>query len=153
MRPLLTIPPDERDAWVGVLELADEAEPLRRTLHEGTLFAWRDDTGAPLAAILVLRDSDDAELRAVAVAEVSQGQGVGRALVGAVLDALRSLGVRRVVVGTASSGTRQLAFYQRTGFRLTHVERDYFNAERGYDPELVEDGIPVRDMVWMAQDL
>ena len=54
-----------------------------------------------------------------------------------------------MIVGTASSGTRQLAFYQRLGFRLTHVERDYFSAAKGYPAGLEEDGIPTRDMVWM----
>jgi quinol monooxygenase YgiN len=57
------------------------------------------------------------------------------------------------VVGTASSGVRQLAFYQRLGFRLTHVEPDFFSQERGYPPGLSENGISVRDMVWMARDL
>jgi hypothetical protein len=73
--------------------------------------------------------------------------------VAAVLDALTARGVERVTVGTASSGTRQLVFYQRCGFRLSHVERDYFTAEKGYPPDLTEHGLPVRDMVWMDRPL
>jgi hypothetical protein len=57
------------------------------------------------------------------------------------------------VVGTASSGTRQLGFYQRLGFRLTHVERDCFTEDRGYPPGLSENRIATRDMVWMAREL
>jgi len=94
-----------------------------------------------------------AELRAVAVADAERGRGVGTRLVAAVLDALSARGVERVTVGTASSGIRQLAFYQRCGFRLTHVERDYFSAEKGYPEGLVEHGLPVRDMVWMDRTL
>lgn len=67
------------------------------------------------------------------------------------LDALAARGVRSVRVGTASSGVRQLAFYQRCGFRLTHVERDFFVPARGYPEGLEEGGVPTRDMVWMEQ--
>ena len=57
------------------------------------------------------------------------------------------------VVGTASSGVRQLAFYQRCGFRLTRVERDFFTVDKGYPADLRENRIPIRDMVWMDRDL
>ena len=33
----------------------------------------------------------------------------------------------RVIVGTSSSGIGQLAYYQKTGFRLSWIERDFFN--------------------------
>ncbi len=113
-----------------------------------------DESGSPRAAVLVIdRDDGTAELRAVAVAESAQGRGVGSEVVGEVCARLRGRGVRRVVVGTATSGVRQLAFYQRLGFRLSHVERDFFTRERGYPGDLTENGIPTRDMAWMDRDL
>jgi ribosomal protein S18 acetylase RimI-like enzyme len=138
-----------RRAWVPLLELADEPEPLARYLDEGTLYGAVDETGEPRAAVLVIATDETAELRAVAVAEPAQGQGLGTAVVQEVLDVLRANGATRVVVGTASSGVRQLAFYQRLGFRLSHVERDFFSRDRGYPDDLSEHGIPTRDMVWM----
>jgi ribosomal protein S18 acetylase RimI-like enzyme len=111
-------------------------------------------TGEPRAAALVIdRPDGAAELRAVAVAEPEQGSGFGSWLVDEVCDRLRDRGVPRVIVGTATSGVRQLAFYQRLGFRLTHVERDFFTAEKGYPAGLSENGIPTRDMAWMDRDL
>jgi ribosomal protein S18 acetylase RimI-like enzyme len=150
--PIAKIAPGARDAWVPLLALADEPEPLRRCVNDGVLHGMVDDAGAPLAAVLVTDVGDDtAELRIVAVAEGAQGGGTGSAIVRAVCDELRAHG-KRVIVGTASSGTRQLAFYQRLGFRLTHVERDFFTEARGYPAGLEEDGIPTRDMVWMELD-
>jgi ribosomal protein S18 acetylase RimI-like enzyme len=144
----------DREAWVELLELADEAVPLRRYLNDGTLFGLRAPTGRPRAAILVIDlGGGSAEMRAVAVDEHEQGCGVGSRLVEHVCDGLRARGTRRVVVGTASSGVRQLAFYQRLGFRLTHIERDYFTADKGYPPGISEDGIATRDMVWMERTL
>ena len=142
-----------REHWVELLELADEPEPLRRYLQQGELFGVVDpEAGAPQAAVLVIDlGGGRSELRAVAVAESAQGRGLGTWIVAEVCDRLRADEVRAVIVGTASSGVRQLAFYQRLGFRLTHVERDYFSAEKGYPASLSEIGIPTRDMVWMER--
>ena len=151
---LVTVEPGPaREAWVALLELADEPAPLRAYLQEGDLFGVLHD-GKPQAAVLVVpAEPGVAELRAVAVAEAAQGQGVGTRVIVAVLDELRRRGTRRVVVGTASSGTRQLAFYQRCGFRVSHVERDFFTTGKGYPADLSENGIPTRDMVWMDRTL
>jgi GNAT superfamily N-acetyltransferase len=144
----------ERDRWVPLLELADEPEPLRAYLHDGDLYGLVGPEGEPRAAILVIEESPGvAELRAVAVAEPVQGQGVGTLMVNATLFVLAQRGIRRAVVGTASSGVRQIAFYQRCGFRPTHVERDCFTPEKGYPAGLTENGIPIRDMVWMDRDI
>jgi GNAT superfamily N-acetyltransferase len=143
-----------REPWVPLLELADEPEPLREYLQDGDLYGLLDPDGDPAAAILVINDEPGvAELRAVAVAESVQGQGVGTAMVNAVLTVLAARGVNTALVGSASSGVRQLGFYQRCGFRLTHVERDFFTAAKGYPPDLTENGIAIRDMVWMDRAL
>jgi hypothetical protein len=60
--------------------------------------------------------------------------------------------VRRAILGTGNSGIGQLAFYQKAGFRLWRIERDFFSAERGYPDGIEENGIPLRDVVWMEQD-
>jgi ribosomal protein S18 acetylase RimI-like enzyme/quinol monooxygenase YgiN len=147
-------PGAERAPWIALLELADEPEPVRRYLHDGQLYGLVDSNERRIAAVLVVDIGQHVvELRAVAVDEAEQGRGVGTRFIEELCNRFRTHGVERVVVGTASSGVRQLAFYQRLGFRLTHVERDFFNDARGYPPELSEDGIPVRDMVWMALDL
>jgi ribosomal protein S18 acetylase RimI-like enzyme len=143
-----------RDTWVPLLELADEPVPLARYLHDGDLYGMVDDAGEPLAAVLVIATgAEEAELRAVAVAESEQGKGLGTRVVDAVFERLRANGVHRVIVGTASSGVRQLAFYQRLGFRLTHIEPDFFTTAKGYPPGLEENGIATRDMVWMARPI
>jgi ribosomal protein S18 acetylase RimI-like enzyme len=144
-----------RERWRTLLELADEPRPLDAYLQLGDLYGVVNPaTGLPRAAVLVVRQSDGTpELRAVAVAEYEQGRGIGSSVVAAVCDRLRAGGSTRVVVGTASSGARQLAFYQRLGFRLTHIEPDFFTTEKGYPAGLSENAIPTRDMVWMARSL
>jgi ribosomal protein S18 acetylase RimI-like enzyme len=151
---LIVEPGPAREAWAELLELADEPAPLRRDLQRGVLYGVRDDDTHTRAAVLALDRGDaSAELRAVAVAEAHQGRGLGSWMVTEVCDRLRASGVQRVVVGTASSGLRQLGFYQRLGFRVSHVERDFFTPARGYPSDLSENGISSRDIVWMDRDL
>ncbi|TDU88062.1 acetyltransferase (GNAT) family protein [Kribbella voronezhensis] len=112
-----------------------------------------DDGGEVVGHLQLVGDGDEAELKSLAVAETHRGTGVGRALVAAALRRCRERGVRRITVSTASADTGNLRFYQRQGFRLLKVERDVFGPAEGYPEGIVIDGIPLRDRVWLDQDL
>jgi ribosomal protein S18 acetylase RimI-like enzyme len=145
----------QRDAYLPLFHLADDsADEVLGYYQTGTLFALDTYDGRPVGIVLAIDEPDGSvELKAVAVDEARHGQGVGTRLLLGVLEALRARGVRRVVVGTSSSGIGQLAYYQKAGFRLASIERDFFHPDRGYPEGLRENGIPVRDMVWMDQEL
>lgn len=150
----------DRERYLPLFHLADDSvQQVAAYYQTGTLLAVDGDDGTPVGIVLVTEPDGPAaagrvvELKAVAVAEPRQGRGIGRRMLAATLEHLGARGVDRVVVGTASSGPGQLAFYQKAGFRLDRIERDYFTPSRGYPPGIVEDGIPLRDMVWMDQEL
>lgn len=153
---LRIIPPGAgRDAYWSLLLLADESEPQVRSYYQhGDLYILEDETGTPLGLVLVLPEGDgEVELKAVAVTPDRHNQGIGKRLLGLVVADLRARGIRRVVVGTGNSGIGQLAFYQKAGFRLWRVERDFFSPDLGYPEGIEENGIPLRDMVWMDMTL
>ena len=145
----------ERDEFMALLLLADDSEAQVRSYYQqGDLYVLRGGDGAVAGMTLAIAKAhDEVELKSVAVAPALHGQGVGQRMLALVLAELRRSGVRRVVVGTSSSGIGQLAFYQKAGFRLWRIERDYFTAARGYPQDIEENGIPLRDMVWMDQEL
>jgi ribosomal protein S18 acetylase RimI-like enzyme len=141
----------QRDAFLALLALADDSEEQVRGYYQtGDLYVLDDGVGVVLT---IGEAPGPVELKAVAVEESRHNQGVGRRLLAEVLADLRQRGVRRVIVGTASCSVGQLAFYQKAGFRLRSIERDYFSPARGYPEGLTENGILLRDMVWMDQDL
>ena len=141
----------QRDAYLPLLALADDSEEQVRGYYQtGDLYVLDDGLGVVLT---IGDDPDSVELKAVAVEESRHNQGVGRRLLAEVLADLKQRGVRHVLVGTASCSIGQLAFYQKAGFRLRSIERDYFSPARGYPEGLTENGILLRDMVWMDQDL
>lgn len=147
---------DSREPYVPMLLLADEPEPLRQYLETSDLYVLRDREGTPLGATVVLADEHSPstmELRAVAIAEGQHNRGLGQIMLRGVIDDLAQRGVRRIIVGTSNAGIGQIAFYQKTGFRLWRIEQDYFTPEKGYDPNERENGLPHRDMVWFELNL
>jgi GNAT superfamily N-acetyltransferase len=151
------VPPGpEREAFVPLLLLADAEPQVHGYLHLGDLYALRGADGGPLGVTLVLPDPTEpgtAELRAVAVDPTQHNRGLRRRMLAGVVADLRARGFRRSVVGTSNAGIGQIAFYQKAGFRLWRIERDYFTLEKGYDPDERENGLPHRDMIWFDQDL
>ena len=149
-------PGPEREAFVPLLLLADAEAQVRDYLQHGDLYALRGADGEPLGVTLVLPDPAEpgtAELRAVAVDPAQHNRGLGRQMLASVLADLRARGFRRSVVGPSNAGVGQIAFYQKAGFRVWRIERDYFTPEKGYDPDERENGLPHRDMIWFDQDL
>lgn len=147
---------EDREAYLPLLLLADELEPLRRYLGYGDLYVLEDEAGEAPGVTLTLPYGDEpgtVELKNVAVAPGRQNRGLGKRMLAAVLDDLRARGIHRAVVGTSNGGIGQIAFYQKAGFRLWRIERDYFTVEKGYNPEERENGLAHRDMVWFDQDL
>ncbi|WP_159882278.1 GNAT family N-acetyltransferase [Paenibacillus puerhi] len=112
--------------------------------------AERDGRAAGVYVLLPTRPGT-AELVNVAVTEALQGQGIGKALVLHAIGHARSLGYKTVEVGTGSTGISQLALYQKCGFRMTWIDRDFFI--RHYKEKIYENGMQVIDMVRMAIDL
>jgi GNAT superfamily N-acetyltransferase len=101
----------------------------------------------------VQREVDVWEVVNTAVAEPARGRGVGRALLDRAVAEARTAGATRVTLATATADVGNLRFYQRCGFRLTHVVPDAFGPAQGYPPGLEVDGIPLLDQVWFERRL
>jgi len=91
------------------------------------------------------------ELMNIAVAESHQGRGWGKQLVHAAIAEARRLGAESLEVGTGNSSLQHLALYQKCGFRIVGVERDFF--KEGYGAEIYENGIRCLDMIRLSLSL
>jgi ribosomal protein S18 acetylase RimI-like enzyme len=119
-------------------------------MNAGDLFVYSSDDDIVAGIVLAIPlEPGVVELKAVAIDAQLQGRGIGKRMLIDVLAELRGLGCKRVVVGTANAAIGQLAFYQKAGFRLLSIERDFFSHARGYADVMEELGIRLRDMVWM----
>jgi len=61
-------------------------------------------------------DDDSAELARIYLAPETRGQGLGRRIVAALMDAARAAGARRVVLDTGAPHTEAIALYRAMGF-------------------------------------
>jgi GNAT superfamily N-acetyltransferase len=135
---------EDRQRLLPLLLLADESEAIVGSyISQGTLFAIRDGDG-DIGVLLLIREGDDVEVKNLAVAEGSRGQGVGTLAIEFAAKWAREAGADTLTVGTANSSLDAIRFYQKAGFRMTSVKRGFFDA---YPAPIWEDGIQARDML------
>lgn len=116
------------------------------------LVAITDSAIVGEALVTPIDEAGTFELKSLAVIESHRSKGIGAALVDAVAAHCRHRSGRRLVVATAAASIPALKFYQRLGFRIHQVIRDFYSAEKGYRP-LELDGIPLRDEVILDRDI
>ncbi|MNV09191.1 putative N-acetyltransferase YvbK [compost metagenome] len=101
--------------------------------------------------VLLQTRPETVELANIAVDENQQSKGIGKQLVYHAIQNARLLGAKTIEVGTGNSSVGQLALYQKCGFRITGIDRDFFI--RHYSEEIVENGIKVVDMIRLTLDI
>lgn len=137
---------------MDLLLLADPSQKLvEQYLSRGQCFVGETERGVIGVYVLLPTRPETVELVNVAVDEACHGQGFGRLLVNHALEQARMAGYKTIEIGTGNSSVSQLALYQKCGFRITGVDRDFFI--RHYEEEIFENGIQVVDMIRLSQDL
>jgi GNAT superfamily N-acetyltransferase len=142
----------EIEALIPILLQAEHSErALRWGLANLVDCVYHMDVdGQPVAAATVQWRNDPAEIIELAVAPHMHGQGYGRRMIHAIIELARQRGKQQLIVGTANSSIGNLAFYQKCGFRMESVRRDYFWY---YREPVYENGIRIRDMLVFRYDL
>lgn len=137
------------------LELLLEADPSERLVlaycRDGHCFIAEQQQVIIGVFVLLALDDDTVEIKNIALAEKQRGKGLGKSLVLTALEEARKLGFRSVEIGTGNSSFSQLALYQKCGFRMKSIDRDFF--VRHYDKPIFENGLPCRDMVKLNYEL
>ncbi|MCB0324753.1 MAG: GNAT family N-acetyltransferase [Bdellovibrionales bacterium] len=143
--------PDEEPPWSLLLS----ADASRSAVEE---YLWRGDCflayhGGRLAGQFVLLETRAKvfEIMNIAVAKKSQGKGIGTKLVAKAKREAKKRGGRILEVGTGNCSFRQLAFYQRAGFRISGVDTDFFLGR--YKKTYRTNGVKLQDMVRLSMRL
>jgi putative acetyltransferase len=100
------------------------------------LMATVDGQAAGCVALRPI-DADTGEMKRFYVRPPFRGRGIGRELAGAVVEAARRIGYRRLLLDTHPTMTAAIALYRSMGFRETAPYRS----------------IPVREEIFMELDL
>ena len=80
-----------------------------------------------------------------------QGRGVGRSLLTHAIGVAREEGPGQLRICTGNSSIGPLALYQKVGFRIVGVDRDYFS--KYHTEPIFANGIQCRDRIVLAYEL
>jgi len=105
---------------------------------------------------LVTYGLDGGACEIVTIDALREGEGIGTALLEAVVDAAREAGCKRVQLLTTNNNVRALAFYQKRGFRLVALKAGEIDEQRKLKPSIPEvdsAGLPIRDELHLELSL
>ena len=137
---------DKKELPMSLLLLADPSkEQVMSYALKGECYIAVEAGEVVGVYVLLQKDEHTAEIMNLAVAEPRQGKGLGKKLILHALEVAKSLGVKKVEIGTGNSSIGQLALYEKCGFRMTSIIENYFIDN--YPEPIFENGIQCRDMV------
>ena len=106
-----------------------------------------------ILGVLVLCPMTDemAEIKNLAVKPEYQGRGIGRYLIEHAVLIAASSKQKSICIGTANSSSAQLSLYQKLGFEITEIKRDFFI--NNYPEPIYENGIQAKHMLVLTRQL
>jgi GNAT superfamily N-acetyltransferase len=140
---------DHKKAYLPLLLLGDEEESqIDKYLERGELFALFD---GDLKCVCVVTDEGGGvlEIQNLATDTRYQKQGYASRMIEYVAERFAGR-FQKIILGTGDVPSL-LAFYERRGFAITHRVADYFTTH--YSQPMVEDGILLKDKVYLARAL
>lgn len=134
-----------------LLLLADPSEKaINKYLNDSRCFVARTEEGIVGVCILKPAGAKSLEIMNVAVSPSNQQNGIGAKLIAHVIEKSKEAGAFRLEVGTGTFGY-PLTFYQKHGFRVTSIDRDFFL--NNYSRPIIENGIQHKDMLRLTLEL
>ncbi len=136
----------EIETLIPILLQAEASESaLRWSLKNLSDTVYRLDEDGQLVGAATLRwNKEPVEIIELAIAEDRHRQGLGRQMIDYLISEGRRRGKRELFVGTANSSIGNFLFYQKCGFRMDHIRKDYFWY---HQPPDFENGLQVRDLL------
>lgn len=119
INPFLLYDPMERPEFVPIFNALLEQKVLYIFEYEGQA------AGMFKLIPLAHRTAHIAYVGGVAMSPTYAGKGLGKRLMGAIIDLARTLGLRRLELSTATTNERAIRLYQSVGFEAEGVLRQY----------------------------
>lgn len=140
---------ENKKQYLDLLLLADEQESMiDRYLERGDMFVLEDD-GVKVVCVVTEVERGVCELKNIAVAPEAQRQGYGKRMIN-YLFAHYSGKYSRMLVGTGDVPST-IGFYRSCGFEYSHRVENFFSDN--YDHPMIEEGILLKDMVYLKREM
>ena len=142
---------EKKKQYLDLLLLADEQEEMiDRYLERGDMFVLQDEHKKAIAVAVVTVEGDNVvELKNLAVLKEEQGKGYGKRMIEYVCK-FYSEKYRILFVGTGDVDVT-VGFYKHCGFTYSHWVKNFFI--ENYDHPIYEDGVQLKDMVYLSRNI
>ncbi|MEO0897157.1 MAG: GNAT family N-acetyltransferase [Bacteroidota bacterium] len=143
---------ETKDIPFDLLELADPSRPqINKYVKTGKCYIGK--VNAKIKGVFVLHEisSTNIEVKNIAVRESEQGKGLGKALLRHAQIISLELGYKTMTIGTGNSSIGQLALYQKMGFEIARIDKNFFL--RNYREPIFEHGIQCKHMIVLEKRL
>ncbi len=145
----ITCVPVNKKQYLDLLLLGDEQESMiDRYLERGEMFVL-EDNGVKAVCVVTDEGGGTCELKNIAVVPHAQRQGYGSRLIRLLINHYSGR-YDRMLVGTGDVPST-VGFYRHCGFVYSHRIGNFFIDN--YDHPIVEDGIRLKDMVYLKYDM
>ncbi|WP_174842636.1 GNAT family N-acetyltransferase [Sporosarcina luteola] len=135
-----------------LLLLADPSRELVNAyIAEGECYIAEEQNDSIGVFVMVPLTNGTVEIKNIAVREDKQGHGIGRKLLQEAIEIAKSNGYKSIEIGTGNSSIDQLALYQKCGFRISDIIKDFF--VQYYDEVIMENGIQCKDMILLRMEI
>lgn len=135
-----------------LLLLADPSrEHIEAYIAEGECYIAEEKDGIIGVFVIVPLTKETVEIKNIAVHEDKQGCGIGKKLLLEAIKIAESNGYNFIEIGTGNSSIGQLALYQKCGFRISGVIKNFFIDH--YEEVIMENGIQCIDMIRLRLEI
>ncbi|MBS0029015.1 GNAT family N-acetyltransferase [Chitinophaga sp. 22321] len=129
-----------------LLLLADPSIVLITSyLSLSEVYVMEQNRQAIACYVLLAHNTDITEIKNISVNPAWQGKGLGKILLQDAAQRARANGYKRICIGTGNSSIAQLYLYQRQGFEIVGIKKDYFMLH--YQEPIYENGIQCKHLV------
>lgn len=137
----------------NLLLIADETvEGINTYLFDSQVYVALIEENPVGVFCLLPIDDEVVELMNIAVSEDMQNKGIGSRMLSEAERIAREQSYKRIILGTADCGEKQIRFYEKNSYSQYDVKKNYF-LEKYPDEPIFEDGIQLKDMVMLEKRL
>ncbi len=130
-----------------LLEADPDLEKVKKYSETETVFVAKLES--EVVGVLVLEHREGVtEILNISIAKNWQNQGLGKKMIQHAIQATQRQGNRKLLVATGNSSIGQLAFYQKCGFEMVKIIRNYFTDN--YEMPIFENGIECKHQLILA---
>jgi len=135
-----------------LLLLADPSKEIIDSYLSDSLIILADFEGTTVGiCVLQKKGQGSAEIKNIAVETTHQGKGIATLLLKHIIEKAKLEGLQKINIGTGNSSIGQLYLYQKVGFEIEFVKKNFF--KENYPDPIFENGIECKHMIMLSMNL